>query len=260
MNLEDKRLYLIEYLKNENRIYDDLEIPEDEEEKKALLRAMLNVRIATEASDDFLKIQDEYLTETIEEKGITDALSLKEMLPQIYLWQGDITTLKVDVIVNAANSGMTGCYMPNHACIDNCIHTFSGVQLRLDCAKIMEKQGHEEPTGKAKITSAYNLPSKYIIHTVGPIIKGEPSLEEERLLASSYLSSLELAASSGVESIAFPCISTGVFHFPNERAAEIAIETVMRFLKENESHMKVYFNVFTNEDYEIYRQKLEVLK
>jgi O-acetyl-ADP-ribose deacetylase (regulator of RNase III) len=169
---------------------------------------------------------------------------------------GDITTLKVDAIVNAANSGMLGCFVPNHACIDNAIHTFAGVQLRLDCAAIMERQGHPEPTGQAKITSAYNLPSKYILHTVGPIITGELAQNDCELLASCYRSCLELAKQSGVGSIAFCCISTGEFRFPNEEAAQIAVKTVAEYVAGIQSKVKVVFNVFKEKDYDIYRRLL----
>ena len=168
----------------------------------------------------------------------------------------NITRLQCGAIVNAANSGMTGCYVPCHACIDNCIHTFAGIQLRLDCAQLMERQSHEEPTGQAKITKAYNLPCDYVLHTVGPIIEGRVTPEDERLLASCYRSCLELAQQNGVESIAFCCISTGVFHFPNQRAAEIAVETVRKFKSETVSEMKVIFNVFKDLDLEIYRRLL----
>ena len=152
---------------------------------------------------------------------------------------------------------MTGCYIPCHACIDNCIHTYAGVQLRLACAGLMAAQGHEEPTGQAKITKAYNLPCDYILHTVGPVIEGRVTAEDERLLASCYRSCLELARQNGVGSIAFCCISTGVFHFPNERAAEIAVETVRRYKAETDSRMKVIFNVFKDADKAIYERLLD---
>ena len=174
----------------------------------------------------------------------------------MYLWQGDITRLECGAIVNAANSGMTGCYVPCHACIDNCIHTFAGIQLRLDCAQLMERQGYEEPAGQAKITLGYNLPCDYVLHTVGPIIEDRVTPEDERLLASCYRSCLELVQQNGVESIAFCCISTGVFHFPNQRAAEIAVATVRQFKAETVSEMKVIFNVFKDLDLEIYRRLL----
>ena len=170
------------------------------------------------------------------------------------MWRGDITTLKVDAIVNAANSGMTGCWQPCHACIDNCIHTFAGVQLRAVCADIMQKQGHEEPTGTAKITPAFNLPCKYVLHTVGPIISGQLTDRDCTLLANCYTSCLNLAAENGVESIAFCCISTGVFQFPAQKAAEIAVSTVEDWKAKNNSAMKIVFNVFSEKDEALYNK------
>ena len=256
MTQQDKRLFLIKYLLNEQPQYRDMQIPQSGAEQRRLLRSLMNVRFPKTISDSFLATQDEYLQAVTVEKGITDIADLEQIEGGIYLWQGDITTLKCDAIVNAANSGMTGCYAPCHACIDNCIHTFAGIQLRLDCAEIMERQGHEEPTGQAKITKAYNLPCDYVLHTVGPIIDGSVTSEDERLLASCYRSCLELAEKNGVESIAFCCISTGVFHFPNQRAAEIAVETVRRYKAKTGSEMKVIFNVFKDLDLEIYRRLL----
>ena len=205
----------------------------------------------------FLKVQDEYLKEEINKKGIVDINNLNPIQKGIYLWQGDITTLRCDAIVNAANSAMTGCYVPNHRCIDNAIHSFAGVELRLECDEIMNRQGHGEPTGQAKITNAYNLPCKYIIHTVGPIISYKLTSEDCELLASCYRSCLNLAAKNNLESIAFCCISTGEFHFPNDKAAQIAIKTVEEFMKKDTSVKKVIFNVFKDMDKEIYRELLK---
>lgn len=176
--------------------------------------------------------------------------------PGLYLWQGDITTLKCDAIVNAANSGMTGCYIPNHRCIDNAIHTYAGVELRQYCEEMMERQGHPEPTGQARITPAFNLPCRYILHTVGPIISDRVTRRDRELLASCYRSCLKLAAELGLESVAFCCISTGEFHFPNRLAADIAVETVTDFLKGQTSVKKVIFNVFKNLDRELYEKRL----
>ena len=254
MKQEERRLYLIRELLHEQPRYRNIEISKDHDEQKKLLRSLMNIRMAAPISEAFLQTQDEYLQETIKEKGITD---IKDLIPAeegIYLWQGDITTLKCDAIVNAANSGMTGCYQPCHNCIDNCIHTYAGVQLRNACAEIIEKQGYEEPTGCAKITSAFNLPCKYVLHTVGPIVQGHLTKEHEELLASCYRSCLELADENGVKSVAFCCISTGVFMFPNERAAEIAVQTVRDYRKEKNSGIEVIFNVWKDEDYEIYRE------
>ena len=208
------------------------------------------------ANAEFLTVQDAYLKEETERKTITRLLDLKPVQEGIYLWQGDITALECDAIVNAANSGMTGCYVPNHRCIDNCIHTFAGVQLRLECARIMLEQGYQEPTGQAKITKAYNLPCNYILHTVGPIIQGKLTKRDEELLASCYRSCLELAEINRIRSIAFCCISTGEFHFPNQKAAEIAVQTVMEYRRKTGSRMEVIFNVFKDLDKEIYGELL----
>ncbi|MGI5947096.1 MAG: protein-ADP-ribose hydrolase [Lachnospiraceae bacterium] len=258
MNQDERRLFLIKRLLAEQKHWNGT-IPEGESQQKRLLRSCMNVRMPAPIDDEFLDVQDAYLKEESKRKGITDAADLTPAKEGIYLWQGDITTLRCDAIVNAANSGMTGCYVPCHACIDNCIHTFAGVQLRLDCARLIEQQGHEEETGRAKITPAYNLPCRYVLHTVGPIVRGSVTREHERLLASCYRSCLELAEKNGVKSLAFCCISTGVFCFPNERAAEIAIQTVQDYQKENHSEIEVIFNVFKNEDYEIYRRLLDTI-
>ena len=257
MNQAERRLFLIETLLHERPSCRRQEIPQDAERQKILLRGLMNVRAPRPISDEFLRVQDAYLQQTLLDAGITRAEDLTPVSGELYLWQGDITRLQCGAIVNAANSGLTGCYVPNHACIDNCIHTYAGVQLRLDCAEIMEKQGHEEPTGQAKLTRAYNLPCSFVLHTVGPIVTGEPTKEDEQLLASCYRSCLSLAEENGVKSIAFCCISTGVFHFPNERAAEIAIDTVRQYKSETGSEMKVIFNVFKDLDKEIYERLLQ---
>ena len=245
---------LIKYLLNENANYRKIEIPSSENEQFRLYRSLVNIRPARGISAEYLAAEDEYLQRKTAEKGVTDIADLSPIEDNIYLWRGDITTLKCGAIVNAANSGMTGCYRPCHSCIDNCIHTFAGVRLRLECAEIMEKQGYEEPTGQAKITPAYNLPCSYVIHTVGPVVQGRLTAEHCRLLKSCYTSCLELAVQNGIDSIAFCCISTGVFGFPKQEAAEIAVETVRVFLK---SHgIMVIFNVFGSEDYDIYRKIL----
>ena len=252
MDQAQRRTFLIEKLLHEQPRFKGTAIPRDPEEQKMVLRALLNVRPPRSIGGEFLTIQDEYLQEETAAKGITDLGELSPVSEGIYLWQGDITTLRCDAIVNAANSGMTGCYVPCHGCIDNCIHTYAGVQLRLACASLMAKQGHEEETGKAKITPAFNLPCKYVIHTVGPIISGQVTKQDEALLASCYRSCLELARENGLKSIAFCCISTGEFHFPNELAAQIAVQTV----KQYQGDMEVIFNVFKDVDHEIYRNLL----
>ena len=256
MNQSERRTILIRVLLNEHPEYQELRIPTDADTQRQLLRGLLNIREPRRIGTDFLQIQGAYLQEETAAKGITDAADLTPLQPGLYLWQGDITTLRCDAIVNAANSGMTGCYCPNHGCIDNAIHTYAGVQLRLACAEIMDRQRHPEPTGQAKITPAFDLPCRYVLHTVGPIINGRVTQRDRALLASCYRSCLELAGQNGVESIAFCCISTGVFHFPNQRAAEIAVETVQKFKTETGSEMEVIFNVFKDLDLEIYRRLL----
>lgn len=257
MTQNEKRLFLIKYLINENSKYSNIVIPEDIEEQKNLLRSLFNVRMPNKVSNEFLEIQNSYLQEEINRKGITDIRDIKPIRNGIYVWQGDITTLKCDAIVNAANSQMLGCFYPCHNCIDNAIHTFSGVQLRLECAKIMKLQNRGEETGKVKITPAFNLPCKYVLHTVGPIIRGKLCKKDEELLASCYRSCLELADKYELNSIAFCCISTGEFHFPNDRAGEIAVNTVKDYKSETNSNIEVIFNVFKEVDYEIYRRLLE---
>ena len=256
MNQSEKRLFLIQSLLNERPSCQKQTIPTDAERQKILLRGLMNVRRAYPIGAEFLQVQDEYLQSETAAKGITDIDDLTPIRPGLYLWQGDITTLKCDAIVNAANSGMTGCYYPNHRCIDNAIHTFAGVELRLACEELMEQQGYPEPTGQAKITPAFNLPCMYVLHTVGPIIDGPVTKEDKELLASCYRSCLELAAENSLESIAFCCISTGEFHFPNDLAAEIAVRTVKEFLKKQTSVKKAIFNVFKNLDKAIYEKLL----
>lgn len=250
----EKLLYLINYLLSERSDLREIEIPDSEEEQFRLYRSLVNIRPAVKADEDFLLAEDEYLTELASEKGVTDIADLKPVEEGVYLWKGDITTLSCGAIVNAANSGMTGCWQPCHSCIDNCIHTFAGVRLRYKCGQLMRAQGHEEPTGKAKITPAYNLPCGYVIHTVGPIVQGGLTGEHCRLLESSYRSCLELAVQNGVKSIAFCCISTGVFGFPQNEAAEIAVSTVREFRRHNE--IDVIFNVFSEKDFAIYSRLL----
>ncbi len=247
-----RRIFLIQKLIDEQPKYKNIEIPQNEQDQKQLLRSLMNVRPPMPIGEDFLSVQDAYLQEETARKGVTDIADLTPVKPGIYLWQGDITTLKCGAIVNAANSGLTGCYVPCHGCIDNAIHTYAGVQLRLACADMMKKQGHEEETGKAKLTPAYNLPCDYVLHTVGPIIYGEVTQKDRELLASCYRSCLELARQNGIKSIAFCCISTGEFHFPNDEAAKIAVDTVRQY----KGNTEVIFNVFKCTDYEIYRELL----
>lgn len=256
MTQTERRLYLIKELLREQPRYRAMDIPADIQEQKNLLRSLFNIRMPKPVTPEFLKVQDEYLQTLTAEKGITNIEDLMPLQEGIYLWQGDITTLRCDAIVNAANSQMLGCFCPCHGCIDNAIHTYSGVQLRMACADFMEKQGHEESVGKAKITPAYNLPCRDVLHTVGPIIQGRLTKKDEELLSSCYRSCLELAEKNHVKSIAFCCISTGEFHFPNKRAAQIAVETVKEYKRHTNSKMKVIFNVFKEIDWRIYRELL----
>lgn len=256
MNQSEKRLFLIRRLLKEQPGYSNMQIPVDTDEQRSMLRSLMNIRMPGTMDDEFISVQDEYLRQIIAEKGVVTLSDMEEMQPDVYVWKGDITRLKVGAIVNAANSGMTGCYQPCHNCIDNCIHTYAGIQLRLTCAEIMEEQGYQEPTGQAKITSAYNLPCDYVIHTVGPIVQGKLTKEHEYLLGSCYQSCLKIADENGLESIAFCCISTGVFMFPNKIAAEIAVKTTKEYKTKTGSSIKVIFNVFKDPDEKIYRELL----
>ena len=256
---QERRRWLIRALLEEMPQYQYPVFPYTQERQQRLLRSLMNVRPPKPVSEEFLQVQDVYLQEMTREKGITDADSLApcSVSSRIVLWQGDITTLRCDAIVNAANSQLLGCFQPCHSCIDNIIHTMSGVQLRLACQEIMLRQGHEEPTGQAKITPGFNLPCRYVIHTVGPIVNGPLTEGHEKRLASCYRSCLDLARENKCGSIAFCCISTGVFAFPQKRAAEIAVRTVADWLAENPHGMnRVIFNVFRDEDREIYQQLL----
>ena len=256
MNQQERCLWLIRALLEELPQYGDTPIPALPDRRWRLLRSLMNVRPPLPASDEFLRVQDAFLQEMTAEKGIVDVSSLPGREEQLVLWQGDITRLKCDAIVNAANGQMLGCFSPCHGCIDNIIHTMAGVQLRLACAELMERQGREEPAGRAKITPGFNLPAKYVLHTVGPIVDGPLTREHERLLSSCYRSCLSLAKEKGCGSIAFCCISTGVFLFPNQRAAEIAVQTVRAWLAETGSRMRVVFNVFKDLDRDIYERLL----
>ena len=254
MTHDEKRQYLIRALLEERN--ETSPIPRGTRAQRDLLRSLMNVRRPAPIGDEFLRIQDEYLEEVIAEKGVTHLADLRPADGVLYIWQGDITTLECDAIVNAANSDMTGCYVPCHNCIDNCIHTYAGIQLRNTCAQMIARQGHAEPTGRAKLTPAYDLPCKYVIHTVGPIVSGRLTQEHRDLLAACYRSCLETAAAHGCGSIAFCCISTGVFGFPQRAAAGIAVDTARRYLAETGSEIKVIFNVFKDEDAQIYRDLL----
>lgn len=256
MTQTERRRYLIEALLKEQPQYSKIEIPCDEQGQKTLLRSLFNIRMPKPITEEFLTVQNAYLQEETRRKGITALADLEPVQKKIYLWRGDITTLQCDGIVNAANSQMLGCFVPCHGCIDNAIHTYAGVQLRLECSERMKQQGHEEETGRAKLTKAYNLPCRYVLHTVGPIVHGSLTKKDKELLASCYQSCLELAERNGLKSIAFCCISTGEFHFPNDKAAQIAVETVKRYKEQAHSKIEVIFNVFKELDYNIYRELL----
>ncbi|WP_027089664.1 protein-ADP-ribose hydrolase [Thomasclavelia saccharogumia] len=256
MTQEERLDYLIHYLLNENEQYQGFNILSNETDKKRLLRSLMNVRPPKKIPQNFLNIQDLYLQEELKKQKIISIEELVSVQKGLYLWQGDITKLKADAIVNAGNSALLGCFIPCHGCIDNAIHSYAGVQLRLECQHIMEKQGMPEPTGKAKITKGYNLPAKYVLHTVGPIIRGKLTEKDCELLASCYRSCLELADAYRLKSIAFCCISTGEFHFPNDMAGYIAVNTVKDYLKQTNSKIEVIFNVFKEEDYQIYKRLL----
>ena len=262
MTQEERLDYLVEEFKIDSGEYRDIQTPNSTEEKRVLLRSLMNIRMPRDLESEILTVQDDYLQERIRENGIVRLSDIPVIRDNISIWQGDITRLEVDAIVNAANSQMLGCFVPMHTCIDNCIHTFAGVQLRAECNRRMSElrikygRAYEQPTAVPMLTDAYNLPARKVIHIVGPIVQGRLTKEHERLLASCYKSCMEIAAENHLESIAFCCISTGVFMFPNKRAAEIAVETVREFLKKDTSIKKVIFNVFKDEDLRIYQQLL----
>lgn len=253
--------YLVEEFKNDSGEYKDLVTPYDTAGKQRLLRSLMNVRMPGKMSADVIKVQDEYLRERAEEKGVVNLADIPEVRDGLSIWQGDITRLAVDAIVNAANSQMLGCFVPMHTCIDNCIHTFAGVQLREECDRQMKKlrmrygRNYEQPTAVPMLTDAYNLPAGKVIHIVGPIVQNRltPALEKD--LADCYINTLNMCGENGLKSVAFCCISTGVFRFPNRRAAEIAVKTVTDWMKEHPGTVeRVIFNVFKEEDKEIYEE------
>lgn len=262
MNQKERQAYLFEYLKKDSKQYRNLQVPAEEE--RSYLRALMNIRMPKPIGRDFLSVQDAFLRQEAAEKNIVDVMKLPatKRNESIVLWKGDITRLRADAIVNAANSRMLGCFVPCHGCIDNAIHSAAGVQLRAACEAYMTGQrkkygqGYAEPTGQAMLTKAFNLPSRFVIHTVGPIIYGNLQKEDCRLLESCYRSCLELAEEKKLESIVFCCISTGEFHFPKEEAAKIAVATVEKFLGESKSLKRVVFNVFKEEDQKIYESLL----
>lgn len=233
--------------------------PQDAASQRRLLRSLMNVRPPMPLKREFLAMQDDLLSAERDSKGVVDGTALPAVNshPRIAVWKGDITRLKVDAIMDADNSALLGCFCPCHGCIDNAIHSAAGLQLRDECSQIMQAQGHPEPNGRAKLTKGYNLPARYVLHTVGPIVQGRVTHQDRRELASCYRSCLELATEHGLECVAFCCISTGEFHFPNQEAAEIAVRTVTDFLRQDTSIKKVIFNVFKDIDAQIYRRILK---
>lgn len=258
MNQAERRIWLIRALLDERQDGRTIAVPARASGQRDLLRALMNVRPPEALADEKLNIQDAYLQQRLLERGgATDAGALPYR-NRVAIWRGDITLLKADAIVNAANSQMLGCFVPGHRCIDNAIHTYAGMQLRLACAGLMCKQGHEEPTAHAKVTPAFNLPSNYVFHTVGPIVPGhKPGPREELLLRRCYTSCLEEATHQGLGTLAFCCISTGVFGYPQEAAARVAIDAVRHHLDHNDPDLKVIFNVFLASDEAIYCNLLQ---
>ena len=262
--MQNERLrYLVEAFKADSGIYADHPTPVDREGQRRLLRSLMNIRMPKALPRDVLKIQNEYLAERAGEKGVVALADIPVVRDGLSLWQGDITRLAVDAIVNAANSQMLGCFVPMHTCIDNCIHTFAGVQLRAECARQMAElramygTDYEQPTAVPLLTDGYNLPAKKVIHIVGPIVEGRLTSELEQDLADCYKNTLDLCTENGLRSVAFCCISTGVFRFPNQRATQIAVKTVINWLREHPDVMdRVIFNVFKDEDKHYYEQEL----
>ena len=255
--------FLVEAFKVDSEHYKDIQTPADTDGKRRVLRSLMNIRMPKRMNGTVLAVQDEYLRERIKENGIVTLSDIPVIRDGLSIWQGDITRLAVDAIVNAANSQMLGCFVPMHTCIDNCIHTFAGVQLRAECARQMNElrgkygAGYEQPTAVPMLTDAYNLPAKKVVHIVGPIVQGRLTPALETTLADCYQNTLDLCAENRLRSIAFCCISTGVFHFPNKKAAEIAVETVEKWLSEHGGRIdRVIFNVFKDEDKAYYEKLL----
>ena len=260
MNRTEQLRYLNEALLAEMPRYREwaADFPRDDTAQRRLLRSLMNLRPPMPMSPEFLAVQDALLSAETAEKGVVDgeALPATAADPRLVLWQGDITRLRVDAIVNAANSALLGCFVPCHGCIDNAIHSAAGLQLREACFRLMEVQDHPEPSGRAKLTKGYNLPARYVLHTVGPIIRDRATGEDREELASCYRACLTLAAEKRLRSVALCCISTGEFHFPNREAAVLAVRTVKEFLQRPTLIQRVIFNVFKQQDADIYRALL----
>ena len=274
MSRQEERLdYLLEKFKEDSGRYRNLEVGDDWQEKRMVLRSLMNIRMPGAMDEDVLRMQDEFLQEEAREKGIVtlqEIPSVKEqygserpLADRISLWQGDITRLQVGAIVNAANSQMLGCFVPCHGCIDNAIHSAAGIELREACSRYMNQKrrergrDYEEPTGQAVLTEGYNLPADYVIHTVGPIVGGRLTMGLEQDLENCYRNVLNCCVEHRIRSVVFCCISTGEFHFPNDRAAEIALDTVTGFLeKHSQDFDRIVFNVFKDMDRELYENLL----
>lgn len=261
MTQEQRLDTLVEAFKADSVQYKDLQTPADTEGKRRILRSLMNIRMPKKLDDSILTVQDEYLRERVLENGIVTLSEIPVIRNGMSIWQGDITRLAVDAIVNAANSQMLGCFVPMHTCIDNCIHTFAGVQLRAECSRQMNQlrikygKDYEQPTAVPMLTDAYNLPAKKVIHIVGPIVQYELTPELEMDLSDCYLNTLDMCLDNNLKSVAFCCISTGVFHFPNKRAAEIAVSTVDSWLSQHPGAIeRVIFNVFKDEDKKNYEE------
>lgn len=281
MNETEKTDLLLNKLKEDSSEYKNLETNEyNLAEKKNLIRSLMNIRMPGKPSDELTDLQDAYLQDELKAKGVVSLADIPTIQEQfgnkslrtgnplfpadkLSLWQGDITRLKAGAIVNAANSQMLGCFVPCHKCIDNAIHSAAGIQLREECSHIMKHRrmkygrNYEEPTGIATLTSGYNLPCDHVIHTVGPIVYGEVNDRLCQDLQNCYENVLKCCMEHHISSVAFCCISTGEFHFPNDKAAKIAVETVTNFLeKHNDCMERVIFNVFKDSDLEIYKSIL----
>ncbi len=263
MDQQERLDYLVEAFKEDSGEYRNLKTPRDAEGKRHLLRSLMNVRMPKKMDPQVLAVQDDYLQERNRANGIVTPEEIPEIREGMCIWQGDITRLAADAIVNAANSQMLGCFIPMHTCIDNCIHTFAGIELRAECAEKMAAlrqefgMDYEQPTAVPMLTEGYNLPAKHVIHVVGPIVYQGLTPELEQDLADCYRNSLDLCLENGLKTVAFCCISTGVFCFPNRRAAQIAVNTVTDWLKAHPGKMdRVIFNVFKDEDRSYYEEQL----
>ena len=271
---EERLDYLIRKFKEDSGRYRDLEVSDDYTEKRIALRSLMNIRMPGKMAEDVVRVQDEFLSEEAEEKGIVTLDEIPAVAEQygsrhlfadkISIWQGDITRLQVGAIVNAANSQMLGCFVPCHRCIDNAIHSAAGIELREECSHYMKRRKmqygsrYEEPTGQAVLTKGYNLPAKYVIHTVGPVVGGRLTQALRDDMRNCYRNVLQCCVENQIRSVAFCCISTGEFHFPNDEAAKIAVETVTDFLKEHgEEFDRIILNVFKDIDRELYEEELK---